>query len=89
VLDASESRAADAAGRTVNGANNAAANPGGGEQGADRLVPYQIEIAGFCSAIRTGTPLQCGPEQALKTTSACLTANEAIEKKTRLEVPQV
>ena len=89
VLDASESRAADAAGRTVSGANNAAGFPGGGEQGADRLVPYRIEIAGFCSAIRTGTPLQCGPEQALKTTSACLTANEAIEKKTRLEVPQV
>lgn len=89
VLDASESRAADAAGRTVTGANSAPANPGGGEQGADRLVPYQIEIAGFCSAIRTGTPLRCGPEQALKTTSACLAANEAIDKKTRLQVPQV
>ncbi len=89
VLDASESRIADAAGRTVGGTNSAPAGSGGGEQGADRLVPYQIEIAGFCSAIRTGTPLRCGPEQALKTTIACLTANEAIDKKTRLEVPQV
>lgn len=89
VLDASESRVADAAGRTVGGAQSTAAGPGGGEQGSDRLVPYQIEIASFCSAIRTGSPLRCGPEQGLKTTIACLTANESIDKKTRLEVPQV
>lgn len=89
VLDASESRVADAAGRTVEGANNALSGSAAGERGGDRLIPYRIEIADFCSAIRMGTPLRCGPEQALQTTIACLTANQAIERKSRLEITQV
>ncbi len=78
VLDASESRSADAAGRSV-AANRA-------DKMVDRVSAYGLEIAGFCSAIRTGTPLRCGPERALKSATACILANESAAKKTVLPV---
>ncbi|HWC77629.1 MAG TPA: Gfo/Idh/MocA family oxidoreductase, partial [Blastocatellia bacterium] len=77
VMDASESRAADAAGRTVTANAN---------QNVDRLVSYAQEISGFCSAVRSNVPLKCGPERALKSATACLLANEAIDKKQRLQI---
>lgn len=80
LLDASESRAADAAGRTVAQTAGAAATNG-------RLVMFQIEVAEFCSAVRSGTPLSCGPERGLATTRAVLAANRAIDTKTRVELP--
>jgi predicted dehydrogenase len=85
VLEASESRLADARGRQVGGA----VRPSSGEEAADRLAPYRLEIGTFCSAIRTGTPLRCGVEMAFKTTAACVAANEAMDKKTRVEIPQL
>ncbi|MGI8784458.1 MAG: Gfo/Idh/MocA family protein [Acidobacteriota bacterium] len=80
VMDASESRVADAAGRTV-------AQSGQGEEKFDRLAAYRLEISGFCSTIRTGVPLRCGPERAVKSATACLLANEAVDKKARIELP--
>jgi predicted dehydrogenase len=80
VLEASESRRADARGRT---AQNEAAS----SAGEDRLLPYRLEIAAFCSAIRTGTPLRCGPEMGSAITAACVAANDAIESRTRVPVP--
>jgi predicted dehydrogenase len=77
VLEASESRAADAAGGTPRG---------GSTGGGDRLAAYRAEVSGFCSAIRTGTPLRCGADEALGSAVACLRALEAIERKTRLPV---
>ncbi len=57
-LEASESRVADAAaGSTAPGA--------GAAPRIDRLAPYRLEISGFCSAVRTGRPLACGPERAI------------------------
>jgi hypothetical protein len=38
------------------------------------------------TAFRAGTPLQCGVDMALKTTLACLAANEAMDKKVRVPV---
>lgn len=78
VLDASESRAADAAGRTVNASAN---------ERLDRLAAYRQEIAEFCSAVRTGSALRCGPERAMASAAACITANESAERKARLEIP--
>jgi predicted dehydrogenase len=78
VLEASESRTADAAGQ---------ARSGTGTSGADRLVAYRQEISGFCAAVRTGAPLACGPDRAIGSAVACLAAFDAIEKKTRLAVP--
>jgi predicted dehydrogenase len=76
---ASESRSADAAG-AVRGAGTSA---GGGP---DRLAAYRYEIDGFCSAIRTGTPLKCGPEAAMSSAVACIAGFEAIETKQRVVV---
>ena len=76
---ASESRAADAAGGASPGA--AAAS------GADRLQAYRLEVSGFCGAVRTGAPLQCGPALALSSARACIAGFEAIEKKARIEIP--
>jgi predicted dehydrogenase len=77
IVDASESRAADAGNRTVKQA-------GGPDQVVERVVGYTNEIAGFCSAIRSGTPLRCGPEKALGSASACIRAFESHEQKSRL-----
>jgi predicted dehydrogenase len=82
VLEASESRLADAAGRGTGGSGRRVGEGAGG----DRLSPYRLEIATFCSAIRTGVPLQCGVDMAFKTTAACLAANEAMDKKVRVSV---
>lgn len=78
VIDASESRVADAAGRTAAGSS--------GEK-LDRLLSYRLEISGFCSAIRAHTPLRCGPEKALMSAVAILRANESVDCKTRLDIP--
>jgi predicted dehydrogenase len=77
IVDASESRVADAGGRTVNQAE-------GADKIVDRLVGYKNEIAAFCSAVRSGTPLRCGPEKALYSASSCIRAFESHEQKTRL-----
>jgi predicted dehydrogenase len=77
IVDASESRAADAGNRTVKPA-------GGAEQVVERVLSYTNEISGFCSAIRTGTPLRCGPEKAIGSASACIRAFESHDQKQRL-----
>src|SRR2546428_9950852 len=55
VLDASESRTADAAGRRA----DRGAPPAGRAAADDGPLPSRLEIATFCSAIRTGQALQC------------------------------
>jgi predicted dehydrogenase len=82
LVDASESRLADARGRT-------AEKEARGSGDADRLLPYRLEIAAFCSAIRTGAPLRCGPDMASGITAACVAANQAIESRTRVPVPAI
>ncbi len=54
--------------------------------GVDRLVSYRLEVSGFCSAVRTGAELKCGPERALGSARACIAGFDAIEKKTRVEI---
>jgi hypothetical protein len=76
VLEASESRTADAAGRS----GSASTETG------DRLVSYRHEVSSFCAAIRAGTPLACGPDRAMHSAVACLRADEAVEQKARLEI---
>jgi predicted dehydrogenase len=77
---ASESRAADAAG------TGAGTGVGAASGGVDRLASYRMEVSGFCSAVRTGAELKCGPEHALASARACIAGYEAIEKKTRVEI---
>jgi len=77
VMDASESLKADAAGHP-----GAAATA----EKVDRAAAYGLEIAGFCSAIRSGAPLRCGPQRAFNAASACILANESAAKKMVLAI---
>jgi predicted dehydrogenase len=79
VLDASESRTADAEGRTVDKSRDLSAE-------SDRLLPYRLEIATFCAAIRTGAELRCGPDMAHRTAAAVLAANRAIDTGTKVKI---
>jgi predicted dehydrogenase len=76
---ASESRAIEAAGGMMTA----------GQTLQQRVNAYQLEISGFCAAIRTGVPLACGPELAAGSARACLAAHEAMEKKARVAVPAI
>ncbi len=51
-----------------------------------RSVALEQEIAGFCSAIRTNSPLRCGPDRAMTSARACIAACEAARQRTRLMV---
>jgi predicted dehydrogenase len=51
-----------------------------------RVRGSRIMIQRFCSAVRVGTPLSCGPDKALDSARACIRANEAIKQKTRLTI---
>jgi predicted dehydrogenase len=75
---ASESRANDAAG---SGAGQGKASGGG-----DRNLAYRNEVSGFCAAVRTGSPLQCGSERAKGAARACITGFEAIDTQSRIEI---
>lgn len=77
VADASATQPAGSTSRTVNPA----------EPVFNRGISYQNEIAEFCAAIRTGSPVRCGPEKAMKSAVAVLIGNSAAEKHTRLEIP--
>ena len=78
IIDASESRAADAGNRTIKPSAD------GADQVVERVASYTNEISGFCSAVRSGTPLRCGPEKALGSASACIRAFESHDQKQRL-----
>jgi len=77
VADSSASQPAGAAQRTVNL----------GDSIVNKGISYQNEIAEFCSAIRTGSPVRCGGEKAMTSAVAILTGNASAEKGTRLEIP--
>ena len=78
VVDSSASRPIDSPGRTVNAQGGT----------ADRNVSYKNEVAEFCAAVRTGSPIRCGPEKAMRSAVAILTGNASAEKQTRLEIPK-
>ncbi|MEP7272970.1 MAG: Gfo/Idh/MocA family oxidoreductase, partial [Acidobacteriota bacterium] len=80
VADASATRPADSPGRAVNQPATSA---------TDRGISYKNEIAEFCASIRTGNPVRVGPEKAMRSALAVLTANKSADTHTRLEVPKV
>jgi predicted dehydrogenase len=77
VADSSASQPADATARTVN-LGDAIVNKG---------ISYQNEIAEFCAAIRTGSPIRCGGEKAMTSAVAILNGNISAEKGIKLEIP--
>jgi predicted dehydrogenase len=54
--------------------------------GAARPPATRFQMQGFCSAIRVGTPIACGPEKAIGSARACIAANEAIKTKARVTI---
>ena len=80
VLDASETQAGNRPGafQPVDGPN--------GRQLVDRAESTRRQVRGFCSAIRTGKPLQTGAETAFHSARACIRAHDAVIAKTRLAV---
>jgi len=77
IVDASATRPADSPGRSINSASGAQ---------TDRGAAYRNESSEFCAAIRTGGQVRCGPEKAMRSAIACLTANRAAEQKARLVI---
>jgi predicted dehydrogenase len=77
--DSSETRPGNTGGAAT--AVTPADAPGGARPAATRQ-----EISRFCAAIRVGTPLACGPREAMHSARACILANEAIQQKARLNV---
>lgn len=76
VLQASESRLADAAGQAVDTSSQATA-----------LNPYRLEMEGFCSTIRNGAPNRCDGPTGMNACVAILKANESIQKGEKLDLP--
>jgi predicted dehydrogenase len=76
VLETTESRPPDASGKQASASTSTF---DGGE-------PYKLEISRWCAAIRTGKPIECGPERAMHSAKACIRATEAIEQQKRLLV---
>jgi predicted dehydrogenase len=64
---------------TTSAARVGAAGAGAAQQ-TERRVATRREIERFCSAIRVGTPLACGPERAMGSARACIRANEVFMK---------
>jgi predicted dehydrogenase len=73
---------------TVSGATadttgpGAAVTPGaaGSAQQSERRIATRRQIERFCSAVRVGTPLGCGPDHAMGSARACIKANEVFMK---------
>jgi predicted dehydrogenase len=75
-IDASETKAAN---------NGVPAKSAGTAVGTGkRTEPGELQISGFCSAIRNGTPLLCGPQKAMNSAKACIAGVDAIARQARL-----
>jgi predicted dehydrogenase len=77
VADSSATRPADSGPRTVDAQTGST---------VDKGSPYHNEVAEFCSAVRTGSPVRCGPEKAMKSAMSILTGNSSGEKQAKLQI---
>jgi predicted dehydrogenase len=68
---------------TNQAAPRSASSPAPGDTAA-RPAATRFQMQRFCSAIRVGTPLACGPDKAFGSARACIGANEAIKTKARI-----
>ena len=81
VAQSSETMAAN----TTQAGGRPAASTAVGET-TTRPAPTRLQQRRFCSAIRVGTPLACGPVKAFGSARACIRANEAIKTKSRVTI---
>ena len=80
VMQASESRGADAAGGQAMGGGAA-----GGEM--DLFEPYRRELEGFCAAVKFGTPMPCSAADAVRAAVVVVKADEAARRGVPLDLP--
>jgi predicted dehydrogenase len=52
-----------------------------GTQQVERRLSTRRQIERFCAAIRTGTPVACGPDKAMGSAKACIQANTSVVQK--------
>jgi predicted dehydrogenase len=76
---ASETKPANAGGAAWSAAASAPA-------GNERASATEIEISRFCSAVRTGQPIACGPERAFESARSCIAAHEAIQVQAKVTI---
>ena len=81
VAQSSETMAA----HTNQTAGRPASTTTGGET-TSRPAATRLQHRRFCSAIRVGTPLACGPLKAFGSARSCIRANEAIKTKARMTI---
>jgi predicted dehydrogenase len=81
-VEASETKPAN------NGPATTAALTSAGPDESVRASATELEISAFCSAIRVGTPLKCGPQRAFESARACIAACETA-KGAQTKVPIV
>ena len=79
-LETSETQAQQAGG-------SAAAKSQQSSAGVKTISPSTYEINGWASAIRTGSPLRCGPETASHSASWTIAANEAMRTGQIVDIP--
>jgi predicted dehydrogenase len=72
--------------KPVNAGGAARAATAGTPAGTERSSATELEISRFCSAIRTGEPIACGPERAFDSARACIAAHEAIQAQAKLTI---
>jgi predicted dehydrogenase len=79
-LETSETKPAQAGGAATAKAPQSAA-------ARQTISPSTYEINAFASAIRSGTPLNCGPEKASHSASWTIAANEALKTGKIVDIP--
>jgi predicted dehydrogenase len=79
-LETSETKPAQAGGTATARAQQSTA-------GNQTISPSTYEINAFASAVRSGTPLNCGPEKASHSASWTIAANEALKTGKIVEIP--
>ena len=79
-LETSETKPAQAGGAATARAQQTTA-------GTPTISPSTYEINAFASAVRSGTPLNCGPEKASHSASWTIAANEALKTGKIVDIP--
>jgi len=79
-LETSETKPAQAGGTATAKAPQSTA-------GTQTISPSTYEINAFASAVRSGTPLNCGPEKASHSASWTIAANEALKTGKIVDIP--
>ena len=85
---------ADARGRAAEASETKPANAGHGRlaraarrpEAGERASATELEISAFCSAVRGGAPVACGPQRALESARACIAADESVKSGARVPI---